>query len=111
VVANVARLRAVYNDHLIPLGRLDDALAHRVDDDTLYARRRRDSPALQPSATKAFGAIRRVSPASPGATAPGLVAPPVDETAPSICDIIESNHNHHHASWPGKPVKTAMSRN
>lgn len=54
MVANVARLRALYHGRLLALGRLDDALVHRAEDDTLYAALRRSKAGLAAVGDKGF---------------------------------------------------------
>ena len=92
VAANAGRLRALYHDRLRVLGRLDEALLRRADDDGLYAALAAlDSPALQPSATRPFGAAIAAPAVPTGTVPPEPVAPPVDETAPA-------------GAWPAAPV-------
>ncbi len=52
IAANAGRLRKLYQDRLIGLGHLDDALRQRTADDVLYARLAAlDTPAAAPAAT------------------------------------------------------------
>ena len=93
IAANADRLRKHYHDRLIVLGRLDDALKQRTNDDTLYARLAAlDTPAAASAATPvppatmpmpaAFGAAAP-APAASAAIAPAPPAP-IAEPAPVL---------------------------
>ena len=84
IVANADRLRRVYHDRLIALGRLDDALQQRTADDAFYVRLAAlDTPAAASAATPVPTAVAPL-PAVPAATtaAFGATAPaPATSTA------------------------------
>lgn len=77
VAANADRLRKLYHDRLIALGKLDDALQQRTDDDALYAQ------------LAAFGAAAPLSaaPVSAGSPAPSPLAGALPAVAGAVAPL------------------------
>jgi hypothetical protein len=98
IVANAARLRGVYNERLIALGLLDDALTQRTNDDALYralgvinveaapTAATRASGAAVPTAAS-FPAVISPTPVPPSVAGPKPVAAAPEPTAPIMATV------------------------